>query len=134
MQRILVFDDDPQVCDLLETALSDASCTVRRAASLEEGKRILQQEPIDLALVDTPMFNFTGVELGLYATARGIRVLMMVAGKDATLRVEAPRLPYILKPFRIADIVDRVVALLASDKLPEPNESSPVEQDPDGRG
>jgi|HubBroStandDraft_1064217.scaffolds.fasta_scaffold12507_4 DNA-binding NtrC family response regulator len=114
MRRILVFDDDPQICDLLEMALTETGCTVFRAGSLEHAEQILRHEPIRVLLIDTPMISFSGTKLGTYAAARGIKVLMMAAGEDAALRVRAAGLRYILKPFRIAQIADTVAAMLPS--------------------
>jgi DNA-binding response OmpR family regulator len=112
MRRVLVFDDDPQICDLLEMALTEAGCTVFRAGSLEHAEQTMRHEPISVVLVDTPMVRFTGRKLAAYAAVRGIKVLMMPAGEDAALRAEAAGLRYIVKPFHIADIVDTVVDML----------------------
>jgi DNA-binding NtrC family response regulator len=112
MRPVLVFDDDAQICDLLEAALTKAGCTVRRAHSLEQAQEIIRQEPIKHVLADMPMYRFAGAKLGLYAAACGIPVLMMPAGEDAGSRAEAAGLPYIVKPFRLAQIVDAVSAMI----------------------
>jgi DNA-binding NtrC family response regulator len=113
MNEILLFDDDPQICDVLEAALAKSGCAVRRADSLEQAEAIICHEPIILVLADMPMFRFAGAKLGTFAAAHGVRVLMMVAGEDVTFRAEAAGLPYIVKPFRLARIIDAVRALTA---------------------
>ena len=114
MRRVLVFDDDPQVCDLLELALTETGYAVSRAARLAEARDALQREAIDLALIDMPMFKFSGVEFGKYAAARGVKVLMMAAGEDAGVRADAAGLPYVLKPLRLADIMKAMADLVES--------------------
>jgi DNA-binding response OmpR family regulator len=133
MCRVLVFDDDPQICDLLEAALRDAGFTVRRAVSPEEARQGLEEGPISVALIDTPMVNFVGVEFAVHAAARGVKILMMAAGEDATLDVEVLGLRCVLKPFRIADIVDQVRAMLSVGDSSETTASRPIEDGPDGR-
>jgi two-component system, OmpR family, response regulator len=112
MRPVLVFDDDPQVAELLEAALTEAGCTVFRADSFGQAVTLIERESIKVALVDMPMVRFTGRKLAAYAAARGIKVLMMPAGADAALRAEAADLPYIVKPFRVAEIVDTVADML----------------------
>jgi DNA-binding response OmpR family regulator len=112
MRWVLVFDDEPQICDLLEAALTKVGCTVRRAESLEQAEEIIRHEPIKLVLADMPMYRFAGTKLGLYAAACGIPVLMMPAGEDATFRAAAAGLPYIVKPFRLAEIVNAVSVMM----------------------
>jgi DNA-binding NtrC family response regulator len=87
MGRVLVVDDDPQICDLLEMALSETGCTVLRAGSLAHAEQILRHEQIGLALVDTPMACFSGMKLAACAANRGIKVVMMAAGEDVAPRV-----------------------------------------------
>jgi DNA-binding response OmpR family regulator len=112
MRRVLVFDDDLQICDLLEAALTRAGCTVRRAASLEQAEEIIRHEPIELVLADMPMASFAGRKLGAYAAAHGIPVLMMPAGEDGIPWAEEAGLPYIVKPFRLAEMIDTVSAMM----------------------
>jgi CheY-like chemotaxis protein len=76
MRRVLIFDDDPSVIELLETALTEAGCAVMRAATLPQALAALAHG-VDLAVIDMPMLNFTGIELGRLAAARGVKVLMI---------------------------------------------------------
>ena len=112
VRRVLIFDDDAQICDLLEAALTQVGCSVCRAASLEQAEELIRREPIMLVLADMPMASFAGRKLGTYAAARGIPVLMMPAGEDGIPVAEAAGLPYIVKPFRLSEIIDTVSAMV----------------------
>jgi DNA-binding response OmpR family regulator len=116
MHEVLLFDDDPQICDVLDAALTKSGYVVRRAESLEQAKAMLSHEPITLVLADMPMAQFSGTKLGICAAARGIPVLMMAAGEDVTPRAEAAGLPYIVKPFRLTRIIDAVCAMIPRER------------------
>jgi S1/P1 Nuclease len=48
-----------------------------------------------------------------HAAARGIKVLMMAAGEDVVIRAAEAELPYVVKPFRVADIIGTMSAILS---------------------
>jgi DNA-binding response OmpR family regulator len=101
---ILVVDDEPDICELLELALTQAKYRVRCAANVEEALRMIAGEVPAAALVDLvlPPTSLTSVELAARLDAQGVPVIMMsgMLGAAEMLR----KLPYysLLKPFRIA--------------------------------
>jgi DNA-binding NtrC family response regulator len=120
MDRVLVFDDDSQICDVLELALSQMDLEVIPVRSAEHAREAIDGGLIVVALIDTPMFKFSGIELGTYAQARGIKVLMMAAGEDAALRVEAAGFPCLVKPFHVLQLADAMAKLLGHAAHQEP--------------
>ncbi len=62
-KRILVVDDDTQVRELLEQALSKAGYTVRLASSAEEALKIVARENFGVMIIDLGLEPMNGFEL-----------------------------------------------------------------------
>lgn len=74
-KRILVVDDEPDVLETLEESLS--MCRVRKAATFEEAKNLLETEPFDLAILD--IMGVNGYRLLEVANQRKITAVMLTA-------------------------------------------------------
>jgi DNA-binding NtrC family response regulator len=74
-RRILVVDDEQDVLDTL-TALLDI-CKIDAALTFEEGKRLLESNDYDVAVLD--IMGVKGYELLEVANKRGIPALMLTA-------------------------------------------------------
>jgi two-component system, NtrC family, nitrogen regulation response regulator NtrX len=101
---ILVVDDDDDIRELLDVALSQTKYGVRCVKNVEAALRTFAAETPAAALIDLilPQTSLTSVELAAQLDAHGVPVIMMsgMLGAAETLR----KLPYryLLKPFRIA--------------------------------
>jgi DNA-binding NtrC family response regulator len=62
-ESILVADDEPSICDLLEHWLADTGCTVNRAGSAREAMRCCRQRAFDLVITDVLMPDGDGPDL-----------------------------------------------------------------------
>ncbi len=60
--RILVIDDDEQICDLLQMSLELSGFTVGVAENGRIGERMYEQEPYDLIITDLLMPDQEGME------------------------------------------------------------------------
>ena len=74
-KRILVVDDEPDVLDTLEDLLVD--CRLDKAGSFEEGKKLLETERYDMAILD--IMGVAGYELLRIAVDRRITAVMLTA-------------------------------------------------------
>ena len=63
MPRILVIDDEPPVCDLLQTILGRAGYDVNTAPDGVLGMRSHREAPADLIITDIVMPEKEGIEL-----------------------------------------------------------------------
>lgn len=61
--KILIADDETELCDLLAEEVEDSGYTVLRAHSGKEAIAILQKESVDLIISDMNMPDGTGVDL-----------------------------------------------------------------------
>jgi CheY-like chemotaxis protein len=82
--RVLVVDDDPAMCALVERALRPAGHKVLPAANGEEALRVLGRGDVGLVLTDLLMPDMDGIELirTLAGRAPGLPVVVL-SGADA---------------------------------------------------
>ena len=69
-RRILIVDDEPSICHMLQQVLTDEGFEAETAGSAFEALGKLVDEPVDLAIVDLLLPGANGLEL-----AEAIRVL-----------------------------------------------------------
>ncbi len=60
---ILIVDDDEMLCSYVEDALTSKGCNTYAASNIQEAKRIVQKEPIDLLITDIQMKGGSGIDL-----------------------------------------------------------------------
>ena len=120
MTTILVVDDDPDICGLVEFKLSHAGMNVVGEPDGERGLRAAEDLLPDVVLLDWMMPKLTGIEVcqQLRAGARtaGIPVMLLTAkAQEADMEqgLAAGANDYIVKPFSPRELVRRVEALLA---------------------
>lgn len=117
---ILVVDDDPDICALLEFKLESSGYAVIVEHQGEAALAALDQEPVDLVLLDWMMPRMGGLEvcLALRADPRFARlpVLMLTAKAqeaDVQRGLTAGADDYILKPFSPREVAARVAGALS---------------------
>lgn len=113
--RVVVLDDNDQLCQLLDDALSDAGIPVR---SFIDPLRFLAEQPleeIDLLILDWQMPNMGGGKvlqhLGDARRSSPLRVLV-VSGEPLVLPNPLPPgvriLDVVMKPFLLTDLINRI--------------------------
>ena len=137
-QRILIVDDEEDICMILSYSLQKAGYEVLVAHSAEEALELLQSpiahtpSPIDLILLDIMMGEMSGLEMAeklrsdigrshgelldaslLDIGATPIIFLTALSDEDTVLQgFKLGADDYISKPFRIAEVLARVAAVL----------------------
>jgi len=118
--RILVVDDDPDICALLEFKLEACGYDVVIEHDGEAALAALDSEPVDLVLLDWMMPRMGGLEvcLALRSDERfgQLPVLMLTAKAqeaDVQRGLAAGADDYILKPFSPREVAARVAAALS---------------------
>jgi DNA-binding response OmpR family regulator len=120
MATILVVDDDPDICALLEFKLTGGGHLVTVENDGEAALAALEQQSVDLVLLDWMMPRMGGLEVCLAMRAdqrfTQIPVLMLTAKAqeaDVQRGLAAGADDYILKPFSPREVAARVDASLA---------------------
>ena len=130
-QRILIVDDEEDICMILSYSLQKAGYDTLVAHSAEEALELLQSpnsliasSPIDLILLDIMMGEMSGLEmaeilnqeLGTKSQDRSVPpIIFLTALSDEDTVLQGFKLgadDYISKPFRIAEVLARVAAVL----------------------
>jgi CheY-like chemotaxis protein len=113
--RALLVDDEELVRISTAHMLQDLGYEVTEASSAEEALRLLKQGAApDLIVTDHLMPGMSGAELAreVRATKPGLPILI-VSGY-AEVEGIAPDLPRLTKPFRNAELAERIATLLPS--------------------
>jgi CheY-like chemotaxis protein len=116
--HILIVDDDPRICELLEAFLCDEGHEIRRAADGIDALTKIDEDEPDLIVTDLMMPRLDGAGLvdRLRQNGRDIPVIVISAvhGNASNLSVAG----FVPKPFdlnHLADVVDRTLAEHASE-------------------
>jgi len=115
--EILIVDDEATICQLLTDILEQQGYSCKTAYTGNGALNLLTQHPFNLVLLDIRMPGMSGMELleimgKSHATTP---VIMITAVSDANTAVEAMKkgaADYILKPFAIVDVANRVNAVI----------------------
>ena len=114
-RRLLVVDDDPDICDLLRDRLESEGFQVESASDGKTALRVLADTPVDGVLLDIALPELDGFDVlrQLRPSHPTLPVVMMTAVEAldrAMAAVEAGAQGYLLKPFdasRLRHIIDR---------------------------
>jgi DNA-binding response OmpR family regulator len=114
--RVLIVEDDLQLCTLVAEFLRDEGFVVDTAATGPEGLERIVQQPPTLVLLDIHLPGMPGWELVAHLRTRGIAVpiIVMTAAQDAPRWArEIGAISYIPKPVSLPALVRRLDALAA---------------------
>ncbi len=115
--KVLLVEDDPGIAKVLQKATEEAGY---RTSAVRDGKDALEKlllEPFDLILLDGMLPRLDGVEVCRQARQRGVTApILFVTARDTTKDkvegLDAGADDYIIKPFKVAELLARMRALL----------------------
>lgn len=123
-KTILVVDDKANVRQLLHDYLAGQGFKVVTATNGREALYAARHETPDVILLDIMMPEMDGYEfLQQYRRERSVPVIVITAREeesDAVLGLELGADDYIVKPFRMRELVARVRAVLRRAEPPDP--------------
>ena len=117
-KRILVIDDEKEVCKLLEDFLTKEGFHVTTAFSAREGLEKLRQEKIEVILLDIRMPEMNGIEAikRIREINKTVGIIMTTAVMDQKVAEEAMKLgasEYIVKPFDLNYLKNSLLVKIA---------------------
>ena len=115
-EKILVVDDDTNICELLRLYLTKEGYQVTVANDGEEGLEKFNQVKPDMVLLDVMMPKMDGLEVCRRIRKAGNTPVMMLTAKgetfDKVLGLELGADDYMVKPFDAKEVVARIKAVL----------------------
>jgi two-component system, OmpR family, response regulator ResD len=115
-ETILVVDDEPTICEVVELYLQREGYTVLIARDGHQALAIVEQQRPDLIILDLMLPGMTGLEITRRLRLDGhIPIIMLTARTEETDRVVGLELgadDYVTKPFSPRELVARVKAIL----------------------
>ncbi len=122
MNKILVVDDDVNICRLVVTILNDAGFDVCEATDGRDALLKLDESKIDLCVVDIMMPYMDGLDFCRNARKyyEEMPILMLTAKSEIGSKIESYGLgadDYLTKPFEAEELLLRIRALLKRYKI-----------------
>lgn len=125
--RILVIDDDWELCTLLEEYLEPFGFSVTSAHDGEKGFRALEEHAFDVVILDVMLPGRDGLDILRSLRAQSsVPVLMLTARGDDVDRIVGLELgadDYLPKPFNPRELLARLRALLRRTHRMSPHEA-----------
>ena len=117
---VLLVDDEPDILELLELALTRMGLEVRRASNVSDAQKQLDSTGIDLCLTDMRMSDGNGLDLVRYISERNLDVPVAVItahgnAENAVAALKAGAFDYLSKPVALDQLRTLVKSAL---KLP----------------
>src|SRR3990170_6870780 len=111
--RILIADDEPNICQVLATVLGREGHQVLVSNDGEQAMRLLKEQEVDLVITDVVMRKVSGIDLLHCVRERypDVPVIMMTAYGTIKTAVDAIKMgayDYLAKPFEV-DQMKRIV-------------------------
>ncbi|MDY6852702.1 MAG: diguanylate cyclase, partial [Thermodesulfobacteriota bacterium] len=122
-ERALVVDDDPQIRDVIYSALSGVGYEVDTVGSATEALKIFSRKPADLLITDWRMPGMNGIDLVNKLKKQDPHLAaILITGFGTTETVidafTRGKINYFLpKPFKLAEFLETVTAALRERKL-----------------
>jgi two-component system OmpR family response regulator len=130
MAKVLIVDDEPNICALLSATLRLVEYEVRVAGGGREALAAAQEFEPDIVVLDVMLPDFDGFEVAqrLRASGRQVPVLFLTARDALADRISGLTVggdDYVTKPFSLEEVVLRIRAILRR-SLPESTDESGV--------
>lgn len=115
-EKILIVDDDPNICELLRLYLAKEGYSTLIAHDGETAVDMYEKKKPDLVLLDVMMPRMDGWEVCRRIRSMGTTPVIMLTAKgetfDKVLGLELGADDYVVKPFDTKEVVARIKAVL----------------------
>jgi PAS domain S-box-containing protein len=120
--KILIVDDEPQICDSLNILLSRQGYDITTVQSGKKALEILEDNQFDLLLLDMVIPDLNGFEIMDHINSHWYDLLIIVITGNASIESAVKALKkgaydYLRKPFEYEELLNRVGNALNQQKL-----------------
>ena len=129
MKKILIIDDEPDICLLLKKFLTKNGFEVGTALNGEDGIEILKKGHFDLVICDFKLPDYTGIDIlqKIKIINNQIQVILITGYSDVKVAVDALKkgaYDYVTKPLRPDEILATINQALKSEVPDQPKKKS----------
>ncbi len=115
--RILIVEDEPKLCGQIQQFFTDKGFAVDTANTGRDGYFMGKEYPVDAAIVDIGLPDFSGIELikRLRKDKVAVPILILTARgrwQEKVEGLEAGADDYLVKPFHYEELLARINALI----------------------
>jgi DNA-binding response OmpR family regulator len=112
-RHLLVVDDQTDICGILRQVLELNGYRVSTAVNGRTGQRLFREGGVDLAIVDALLpFGLSGLQLADEILDAGTPVIVITGSLAVREQLEGARHTFLLKPFRMSELLEKIAALL----------------------
>lgn len=116
MYKILIIDDDKELCDLIKRSILPENIEADYCTSGKTGLKMLMEHPYQLVILDVMMPGYDGFEtLERIRKESSLPILMLTAKSDSLSKVRGLRTgadDYLTKPFDMDELMARIISLI----------------------
>lgn len=121
-KKVLIIEDDPEICELLKIHLNDMGCMTQSSGDGQEGYAKAKTDSFHLIILDIRLPNMDGIEIcqKLRANEVNTPIIMLTARSeeiDRVLGLEVGADDYMTKPFSVREFIARVKAIFRRSSL-----------------
>lgn len=129
MHRILIIDDDKELCLLIKKSVLSENIAADFCYSGKDGLRLLKERAYQLVILDVMMPGMDGFEtLAQIRQESALPILMLTSKNDSVSKVRGLRAgadDYLTKPFDIGELIARILSLIRRyTRFNQPEEAS----------
>lgn len=136
MNRILVIDDDKELCALIKRSVLTENIEADCCNSGKEGLKNLKEKEYQLVVLDIMMPGMDGFEtLEQIRKESSLPILMFTSKNDSASKVRGLRAgadDYMTKPFDMDELIARIISLIRRYTRFNQTEGTPQQLDYDG--
>ncbi len=116
MNRILIIDDDKELCDLIKQSVLQENMEADCCYSGKSGLAKLKEAEYQLVILDVMMPGYDGFEtLEQIRKVNSLPILMFTSKNDSASKVRGLRAgadDYLTKPFSMDELIARIISLI----------------------
>src|SRR4030095_10534159 len=112
-RRVLVVEDEALVSMLLADLLTEAGCVViGPAGTAQSALSLIEQEPIDCAILDVKLIDGTSLPVAEALAARGIRFVLSTGYAREAIDPGYNGAPVLQKVVNLSDVIETIADIL----------------------
>ncbi|MGF1909791.1 response regulator transcription factor [Vibrio kasasachensis] len=133
MSKILVVDDDIELCQLISEVLVIEGYQVTCVHCGESALQYIEKNPVDLVLLDVMLPQLSGLQVARRICQRfATPILMLTALNDESSMLEGYQAgadQYVAKPFKVPELLTRIKAIFRRVGLEKQRQNSTLTED-----